>query len=334
MKKSLLVLGMAVAAFASCTNEEVMEVAENRAIGFDAFVNNATKANVEIEDEQFAKFWVFGAYENTSWTPVFTNDVVNKDTEWKSEKTAYWTANKAHRFAAYANGISQLASGVTFDAATGTNGTLKFTDYAVGENDLVAAVTDAITWDGSGTPEKVDFTFKHLLSKVKFTFTTDAADDYVMKIENLKIVAKESTSPIVKAGCDFAGDIANLTWTASSNQGTDEYSYEDLADCAGGTNATEKYVIPQSNALTVSFKITFTDNAGTPIASKEGVTGDLTIATETAWKAGNVYNYQVKINPEDVNDQLKKIEFDNISVDEWTDSTNQPSEIQETIPQN
>ena len=243
---------------------------------------------------------------------------------------AYWTANKEHRFAAYANGTSQLTSGVTFDAATGTNGTLKFTDYAVGDNDLVAAVTEAITWNGTDATEKVDFTFKHLLSKVKFTFTTDATNDYVMKIENLKIVTKGSTNPIVKAGCDFTGDITNLTWIASSDQGTGYYSYETLADCAGGTNATEKYVIPQNNALTVSFDVTFTDGVN-EIAKKTGVTGDLTIAAETAWKAGNVYNYQVEINPDDVNDQLKKIEFDNISVDKWTDSSNQPSEIQEQL---
>lgn len=335
MKKSLLMLGAAAMMLASCTQNEVVEVAENRAIGFDAFVNNTTK--VDIVDAQFAKFWVFGAYDNTtSWTPFYTNDVVEKKQNvWTAAKTAYWTASKSHRFAAYADGTSQLTNGVEFEAATGTNGTLKFTDYTVGENDLVAAVATAMTWDGSAEPSKVGFTFKHLLSKVKFTFTTDAANDYVMKIENLKIIAKGGTNPIVKAGCDFTGDNNGLNWTAASQESTGEYTYATIDDCAGGTtNSAEKYVIPQNNALTVSFKVTFTDNGGVTIASKDGITGDLTITAETEWKAGYVYNYQVKINPEDVNDQLKKIEFDNISVDTWTDSTNQPGEIQETIPQN
>lgn len=334
MKKSLLMLGAAAMMLASCTQNEVVEVAENRAIGFDAFVNNTTK--VDIVDAQFAKFWVFGAYDNTtSWTPFYTNDVVEKKQNvWTAAKTAYWTASKSHRFAAYADGTSQLTNGVEFEAATGTNGTLKFTDYTVGENDLVAAVATAMTWDSSSEPSKVGFTFKHLLSKVKFTFTTDAANDYVMKIENLKIVAKGGTNPIVKAGCDFTGDNNGLNWTAASQGSTGEYTYATIDDCAGGTtNSAEKYVIPQNNALTVSFKVTFTDKSGTEIASKAGITGDLTITAESAWKAGYVYNYQVKINPENVNDQLKKIEFDNISVDTWTNSTNQPGEIQETIPQ-
>lgn len=336
MKKGLMMLGVAAIALASCTQNEVVEVAENRTIGFDAFVNNTTKA--DIVDAQFAKFWVFGAYDNTtSWTPFYTNDVVEKkESGWTAAKTAYWTANKSHKFAAYANGTSQLTEGVSFNAATGDNGTLKFENYTVGENDLVAAVATAMTWNNSEepSPSKVGFTFKHLLSKVKFTFTTDAANDYVMKIEDLKIVAKGETKPILKAGCDFDGDNSDLRWTAASQGSTGEYTYATIDDCAGGTtNSAEEYVIPQNNALTVSFKVTFTDNGGTEIASKAGITGDLAISNETAWKAGNVYNYQVKINPEDVNKDLKKIEFDNISVGTWTNSTNQPGEIQETIPQ-
>lgn len=39
MKKSLLMLGAAAMVLASCTQNEVMEVAENRSIGFNSFVN-------------------------------------------------------------------------------------------------------------------------------------------------------------------------------------------------------------------------------------------------------------------------------------------------------
>ena len=47
MKKSLLMLGAAAMMLASCTQNEVVEVAESRAIGFDAFVNNNTKAVIK-----------------------------------------------------------------------------------------------------------------------------------------------------------------------------------------------------------------------------------------------------------------------------------------------
>lgn len=48
MKKSLLMLGAAAMMLASCTQNEVMEVAENRSIGFNSFVNNTTKAATEF----------------------------------------------------------------------------------------------------------------------------------------------------------------------------------------------------------------------------------------------------------------------------------------------
>ena len=70
MKKSLFVLGVAVAALASCTNEEVTEVAQERTIGFNAFVNNTTKA--DIETATLTTFYAFGDYDNGAST-VFSN---------------------------------------------------------------------------------------------------------------------------------------------------------------------------------------------------------------------------------------------------------------------
>lgn len=49
MRKSILLLA-AAAALASCTQSEVLEVAENRAISFDPFVGKATRAATEIVD--------------------------------------------------------------------------------------------------------------------------------------------------------------------------------------------------------------------------------------------------------------------------------------------
>lgn len=68
MKKSLFVLGVAVAALASCTQSEVLEVAENRAIQFNTFVNNNTKAVTEINAaDGLTSFYVFGYHgDNTS----------------------------------------------------------------------------------------------------------------------------------------------------------------------------------------------------------------------------------------------------------------------------
>ena len=76
MKKSLFVLGVAVAALASCTNEEVTEVAQNRVIGFNSFVNNNTKAVTVVNSLANSEFYVFGMYDadQTTWgKTVFSN---------------------------------------------------------------------------------------------------------------------------------------------------------------------------------------------------------------------------------------------------------------------
>ena len=46
MKKSLFVFGMAISALTGCTQSEVLDVADSRAIGFDAFVGKPTRTDV------------------------------------------------------------------------------------------------------------------------------------------------------------------------------------------------------------------------------------------------------------------------------------------------
>lgn len=70
MKKGLLMLGVAALALASCTNEEVLNVSDSRAIGFDAFVGKTTKA--DITDANISEFYVYGGYDN-NLTNVFDN---------------------------------------------------------------------------------------------------------------------------------------------------------------------------------------------------------------------------------------------------------------------
>ena len=70
MKKSFLMLGVAVAALASCSNEEVVDMPQSRAIQFETFVNHSTRSSVtETTEENLNKFFVFGNYGEGTWTP-------------------------------------------------------------------------------------------------------------------------------------------------------------------------------------------------------------------------------------------------------------------------
>lgn len=342
MKKGLFVFGMAIAALTGCTQSDVLDVADSRAIGFDAFVGKPTRADVTNVD--FASFWVFGSFnpESTNWTPFYTNINVSKGGDpstWTPEKLAYWTMEKDHRFGAYADGTAKLntTGAVTFYPSQGTSGQLSFKDYSVGDNDLVAAISTNYNWDGSSDAPTVGFTFKHLLSKVEFVFTSDASDLYTMKVTNIKITGNGApttpNNPTKKASCDYTG-AENTTWTVSSGDGaTGNYDYGNLDNCLATpvANSVVKYVIPQSSDLKLSFSIEFLIN-GTQIAKKDNVTADLDGSTISAWESGSYYRYTVKLNPEQVNPDLKVIEFENISVEDWGTPTTPDSEPTPVVP--
>lgn len=306
MKKSLFVLGLGMLALASCTNEEVTEVAQNRTIGFNAFVNYTTKADITTAD--LTTFYAFGDYDNGTST-VFNNTKVTgtSGSTYTPEKVAYWQTGKTYNFGAYSDGGNALTTGVTFD-----QGTLTISGYSVGANDLIAATNANVSAPAANTDQQVALTFKHLLSKVKFTFTTEAEPAaYKMEVSKLTFEAKKTN-----AGCTFTNNAIATDWTGDN--GT--YSITTLGDYAvdGGSASTEEiYVLPQANTtITASFTVTIYDeDTNTQIATKSY--SNVSLST-TEWQEGYSYNYTAEINPDDVNDQLKPITFTVTAVDGFT----------------
>lgn len=322
MRKSLVICGVAALALASCTQSEVLEVNDSRAINFNAFVNKNTRAVTEVTDlSDFYVFGKFGKSENYDGT-AYNNE--------SSKKVAYWAAkDNVYKFGAYANGDEgQLTTGVSFDPVTGTNGTLKFTGYepqATGNKgkDLVAAVASYTVLGSEDASTEVDLTFKHLLSQVKFTFKTTDADAYTIKISELKI-----TNAASKSTCTYNGAVS---WNNASAE-TNGYTYDGIKDIAVQSanyeGSSVEFVIPQEN--TNQAKVTFKATVSGPgLTEKEATfTADLGYnkgnVTETAgntWTAGYRYNYIAEINADDIDPTIenKKIQF-KVSVTPWEDA--------------
>lgn len=343
MKKSFLMLGVAAMALASCTQNEVVEYADSRAIQFDTFVNNNTRAEgVEVTATNIEDFWVYGAYNNTSWVPAFTNVQVersgsNSPYTWTPKELAYWVASKSYNFAAYADGKTGLEDGSTVEYEAASN-KLTFTNYSAGQNDLVATTVSGESWGGTGTPGTVDLTFKHMLSKVIFTFKTKASKDYTMKVTNLQI----DDTAIQAATGTLTG--TTISWPESGTNGV--YTYDEIADYADGTQGADgyfsktsvaRYVIPQANtALTASFTVSVYDasSAEAPLYEKDFSNISLNYhgeeGTNGEWTEGMVYNYIATINPDQVdpNNNTKPIVFTVTTVDEWDPATDSSLTIQ------
>lgn len=307
MKKSIYLLGMAVAALSSCSQSDVVEMPENRAIGFSTFVNNNTRAVNEVEIGALTgTFYVFANYGS--------GDFANKafDNE-PSTALHYWEASMIYRFGAYKNGTTKIGNAEFTPNASAS--VLKFPDYTPNDqNDLIAAFGEATTGTDVTGQDKVGLTFSHLLSQVKFTFTTDATAAYNLTISDVKI-----TNAISKSTCTYTANSPKNTivWESTTDVEKTDYAYEDFNEGKAisiETSASQsKLVIPQSG--TDQIKVTFkakVDGAGITTEEKD-FEGNLTYAAGgNTWNPGFRYNYSVKINVKDIvdtPDDLVKIEF-------------------------
>lgn len=184
MKKVLFTLA-AVLTLASCAKEDVVREyqAMPEAIAFDnAFIDNATRARVDntLTNSNLTNFRVFGYVtgDNSACAPIFddlkvTGSGTGQGANWTYDAayTQYWINGATYDFAAIApfeNGNYDAAD-VKFEK--NVDGDFVTTlDYEnnTGLVDLLYAQNDPYT---AGTSNlKVAFIFKHILSKVNFTF--------------------------------------------------------------------------------------------------------------------------------------------------------------------
>lgn len=330
MKKSLFLLGAAVAAFASCTNEEVMDMPQNRAINFDGYVENNVRAVTEITTLQSSEFYVFGMYGAS--TGSYDAGVAHQNE--LGSQLHYWEPSSYYKFAAYADGSAGKLENVEFDAREGN---LTITGYTPNDaKDLVAAISNEVATNTNVTSQSsVSLGFKHLLSQVAFEIKTEAIDVWELKISNLQIA-----NAITTGTCVFDG--TNDVWS-STNKGTITYAEFDSKDIsAEATNSYKqsKLVIPQSGTdkLNVTFTATLKNKNDQNAEEKsQNFTATLaysgtTPATANTWENGYRYKYTATINPDDIDDKLKnkEIKFE-ASIETWVNTTPEDTETTPTV---
>lgn len=313
MKKSLFVLGVAVAALASCTNEEVVNIAESNVIKFDnAFVGKNTKAVTTVDGTSFNSFFV---YAKKGTDDLFTNENVYKESNaWGYDNLKKWEASQTWKFVAYSNGgttgkgSGKIDNGVSLDETGGTTA-LKITDYSVGDDnrDLVASVS---TTDLVSANALVEFTFKHVLSKLKFTIESELGDDNTLTITNFNVEGAKD-----KGTLTFTNE--NTSWDLTSGEAR-TISNAAFGEATTSVPATDEFVvIPQAteSGITVTFNVAAT--IGGQSYNKKMTA---TIAKENAnWSPNYSYNYIAIIKPTDLDEDF--IDFANPVVEKWEDYT-------------
>lgn len=350
MRKSLWMLGLAAAAMTSCTQNEVLEVAENRAIGFDdVFVGKATRAanptenSLDVLQQSGNGFYVYGGYETV--TDVFADTHVtynsNNTPKWEYSPIRYWVANQNYKFVAYAPAMGE---GVTKSFAYGNSvstpppatndATLTFTDVVIdgtadNQKDFIVAKSGVITPNDNNYNTAVKFNFFHALSMIKVTLRNGFADGVKVAISNFEITGINTKGNFTTASTEFSAGNCG-TW---SDQGTIE-STSTFKDGAGATltelwttgqdgttskaYSNEFIVIPQTiGTVNVKFKVTVKDAADNLIVNNKSFDVAIPKTSNTTWDINNRYHYTLTIDGKSVD--LTPIVFDEPSVEDWAD---------------
>ncbi len=317
-------MGMAALALASCTNEDVVNIPENKAIGFDVFVGNTTKAVTPIDLDALKAgdgFYVFGGYEKVP--DVFANtNVAWKNSAWSYSPLNYWKVGEEYKFAAYAPAINVTP---TFDY---TSGALTFTgvqsDMSNQKDFIVAQIKNPITGLAENN-QPISFTFRHALSMIKIKLTNGFREGVKVNVnDDFKIEGINTKGNFVTT-FGSAGTWSEVNTPAAFTDGGTLLSQN------GQVYEPEFIVIPQTiatDAVTVSFSVTLTDAQDQPVPVENGAGDGQNVKAFTIkvpkgeWLNQNRYSYSLTIDGALFG--LETITFGDPTVEGWGDYSDTP----------
>lgn len=326
MKKIFLIGLTAAAMMASCSNDETVEMAQQKAISFsNAFVNNGTRS---IVDPSFttASLSDFAVYGFTQKGQIFNGEKVSKggaaSTGWSYDNVQYWVPGNTYTFGAIApHSVAANVSNVTLPTgATKVGMEVAFTNTDADQVDLLHAAPAQITGVTPTYTTPVSMTFNHQLSKVKFSFQNSVGVGYNVKVSNVKITDafKEGTLTVAAAGNTWGNqtdktlelNFGNVVANASSTEASA------IANAATLESYNEKLMIPMSN--TAKYTVTFTvdlykDNV------LLGTYNHRVEIKDVEFKLGYCYNFKASLTHKNITgpDELNPIEFTVASVKNW-----------------
>ena len=319
--KKLFISMLAVAALASCSQEDVIVADKGDLIGFNSFVENSTRAAAaDVTDPSYkasslAYFDVYGAVGGVNiyaGNRVTRGDEADLGDAWSMAADApkqYWIADAQYKFAAVVD-----ATSVTTDTTTGTGLPTVLSYTTSTQKDMLY---DYVETKGQPANESglVEFQFTHLLSKVKFSVTNTTQSTAT----NYRIVVTEAKLTNVYPSGTYAVNGDAGTWTPVT---ASEYELEDLIVASATTeyNPKEVLLIPGSAVgVYVKAEIQATADGGKkwtkvsevekPFTNVLGVTG----STPNVLVANNAYHFAVSLGIG------TEIQFTATALPDWTD---------------
>ena len=287
MKKIFTILALA-ATLASCAKEDIVREAPRQAIGFgNPFIENATRVDYSTAGT-LTKFNVYGTVTGTAGTVNIYNGVEVTGTigtaDWShaEEYNQYWIPGADYDFAAIVDATvatddaNDMPLTLTTQADNATEGNMYLKDM------LYAS---AHVEDATATQGRVNFNFSHLLSKVKFTVTSNAMGGYYHTVTDIKVSNFETGTYT----------IANGTWAGGDAEDVPFAEIAEVTSATGALSNAELLLVPNAASFNVTFTVDLYKN-GTKLGT-ETKTIPVTIKDAqdkvVGLQKGNSYNFTI-----------------------------------------
>ena len=298
---------------------------KGNAIQFDGFVNKSVKGvDDDITNDNLNNFQVWGLMSKGEQTgnPFDGTTVTKKGSGWTYTTPVYWENGYNYSFVAIAP-----ADFGTFNAPStvGEYGSIDF-ENGDGTTDLIYDIDDTYATNAVSTtttcPPAINFTFNHLLSRVKFAFKNGMDDGSTINVTGVTI-----TNANTKATATLG---ATATWELADDNDVAELSFGNVILDAEATGYAEnetketdhKYMIPATSAdqkYVVTFVVT---------RHHSGVTDQYNHEVEipaVTMEQGKSYKFTAELNAQNItgvdpdnpdNPQLCPIKF-TATVSDW-----------------
>lgn len=332
MKKAFFIAAIAIAAFASCTKNEVL-TAEQSEIKFAATVGTATKAVAgELTDNAYPTnefFNVYGVWHQENFTSWDASSLYMDDVEteydssvngWVAINKHYWPKNGKMTFAAYspsdvnAEGHDYTATGLKLIGFQVEADAKNHVDVLYSERSYnkVKGSDDNTNVDYN----EVDIDFKHALSSIQFTarkrYPFDGTEIKLQKVCVYGVFTKGDFDEKVNEAA--AGYESDPTWSNHSSSVNKDLAYVYYNNPAGKTLNDKKWVMNGQTNQTdlICLPQPLTESANAIITYSINPPGDDTPAVNVTvearldnivgkeWEPGRRYTYNIVIDLDEI----------------------------------
>lgn len=297
--KKLFISMLAVAALASCSQENVIVADKGELIGFNSFVENSTRATDPSYSNSANDIESFKVWGTVNGVNIYDGALVSKGENdygdvWDCEgNQQYWISGADYVFTGIVDGDKPNVSTTT--AVNGLPTSIEYT--ADGVTDLLCQTIDltAKTADELANGETngiVAFNFTHLLSKVNFTVNNESTDaiDYIFVARDITFTGATKGTYTISYPTGN-GQLVAGTWDITKTDDTDLSPLTVKTDVARAELGTEVLFIPGSYAVNFAVDVYFQE-----VNDAKKVTTMVYAGSDQLLEANKAYNFVVNVS--------------------------------------